>query len=153
MMHWLREPLKEFEPLGKVYNYDQELINNSLFSGVGICLFFLIIGATFWFMAKKGPNSTRLKSTLSRMIAIAFVMCAIARGFEVMALWHNYAYLIAMFKDLTCLFAGIAAAFLPNTLKQVIEQRTLEDVHKAMQETAAKLDEVKQINAELNIAK
>lgn len=149
MNNWLYNPLKEFTSMSEVYNHDPTLINQALVSGIGIFLFFLLIGIMFVALAGKGPLSTGKKTTLTVFIGISFIVCAISRGLEVLALWHNYAYLITLFKDATCIFAAVSSAMLPSVIVQVRQQRTLEDVHRSMEKTAAKLEEVKQISLEL----
>lgn len=120
--------------------------------GIGIGLFFIIMGLIFMLLAGTGPmqSRTKVKIVFARFVGASFIFCGLSRGVEVMALWDNFPHLILLMRDLTCAAAAAAAAMLVPVIKQSQQQRTLEEVHEKMQETVNKIEEVKEISKNLN---
>lgn len=144
----IKHLFKEFMPLNEAYYFDQYTIWINAIGGTIIALTFFIVGFLCVSMADSGiEKKTKKTIILTQLFGLFLISCALARGIDVLCLWHNYAIVNGYVKILTGILSIAAVLMIPSVIRENIQ---MQKIHQKLDETNQKLDEVKELNDKLS---
>lgn len=140
---------KEFTSYIDIFQGDEAALALHIIGGLLIGITFFMIGIICIVMAHKGNRSKR-RQTLASIFGLFLISCSFSRFTTVLCIWHNYAILDGWIKVLTGLLAFFAVLYLPKTVKEVLDEKILDEAHKTLEKTQQELAELRQITEKLN---
>lgn len=138
---------KEYPSAASLYDGDKLTLILSVAGAIEISFFFIVLGLTcLFFLDSTMPKEAyKERKRIMMFFGLSLLSCGISRAFDVIAIWHNYAFINAVFRNLTGLMSVAAIAYLPIVMKAIKNSRTLEQVHQSMEKTSEKIDKLKDI--------
>ncbi len=139
------------DPIPKLVTDDHATVAINVIGDCGVFVFFLIFAAMCFILSKNAtPKEAYLqRRRLTNMLGTAIMFCALSRGLNVLAYYHNYYFLNGIFKCLAFIFAMATLLYIPYLLKAIKNARTLDQVHKDMKNTDEKVQQLQEITEKI----
>ncbi len=141
---------KEFPPLTTVYE-GLDTITLHFLGGLLIMSAFIITGLIFILLSKRTTVekiAIQERRKVAKFIGWALVCCGVARGLDVIALWHNYANIIGIIKIVTGIVAYGALFYIPRILRLIKSSLTLDQAVRELKVTQNTMEKIIKLDKE-----
>lgn len=141
---------RKFMTYAEAVGNDTTAINLRLIGGVMIAIGFFCIGVYALFMASQLIPKQRKRMTY--LFGMFLCFCALARAFDVMGIWVNYARFDGLLMLITGVLSIVALIYLPFVAKAIVSIKTVHDATEKLQENIEKIEQVKEIGEQVIIS-
>jgi multisubunit Na+/H+ antiporter MnhB subunit len=139
---------KEFASYMDSYQGDMSALLLNLIGGFLIGITFLVIGIIYIYLSQKDKASKRRKRVLT-LFGLFLISCSFSRFISILSTWHNYAILDGWIKIITGLLAFFAIVYIPNTIKEAMAEKRLEETHELLEKTQQSIEDIKELSRKI----
>lgn len=138
----------EAPPIPNLIGDDHASMVLNLYSDFGIFFFFLLFALMCFLYGKlSAPKEAYVQRRLiTYLVGTSMLCCALSRGLNVLAFWHNYYFINGCIKTIGTFVAFVTIIYVPFVIKAIKNIRELQEVKVTMEETSKKVDELKDIS-------
>lgn len=151
MKNFLKHIFKQYPSVIDSYEGDSITMILSITGALEIAIFFIVLGLVGIFALKRTmpKEAYKERSRITLLFCLAVFFCGVSRMFDVVAVWHNYALLNAIFRNITGILSLLTIGYLPFVVKAVNNIRTLQDVKESLTKTNEKVERLTTISEKL----
>lgn len=151
MKEWVHRMFAQYMPVRETLNNEGTLMWTHTLGGLLITITFIVLGLLFFLVAKKTTERNSAfgkRMVMSKLFGTFLIFCGVSRGFDVLCIWYNYAYIAAYFKLLTGITSVAALLYIPVVVKAIKETHTINQISTSLDETNRKIDKLTEITKE-----